>query len=401
MRILHVSSEYPPQKIFGLGRYVAGLSAELAAQGHEVHVLTNSIGGADQDVVDRGVHIHRVDYPPPPKPPAAGAPVMAFNLHLQQRSHFLGREALGNPEVLVSHDWLTALAGHRIAGRLGIPHLWTVHDTVHGKRAGQVEAAEDRVTHQIECWAARTADLVLVNSRAIGDEVRRIHHAPGSRVELLHPGIDAPSEGPALPPSRLQAFRSLFAKPGELLVTFTGRMDLEKGIDTLINAFALLRRRRPDVRLALAGRGVLQPMIEEHLEKLGLKGSVSLPGYLEGEVLSAFYQVGDIHVCPSHYEPFGLVVLEAMRAGMPVVVSDTGGLRDIVSAPRTGRRAPPRDPAALASALEELARDPGLRKRLGESGRTHALEQFAWPRLAREAGRLYGKAASSRKAVSA
>src|SRR5258708_1419911 len=122
MRILHVSSEHPPQKVFGLGRYVCDLSRELVCQGHEVHVLTNSVGSDVQDVEDRGVRIHRVDYPPPPKPPGTLSSVLAFNLHLQQRAHSLGKDRLGNPEVVVSHDWLTAGAGDRRGARLCWSH---------------------------------------------------------------------------------------------------------------------------------------------------------------------------------------------------------------------------------------------------------------------------------------
>jgi glycogen synthase len=155
VRILHISSEYPPQKVFGLGRYVSDLVRELTAQGHETHVLTNSLGQPAQDVTDHGVHVHRVDAPPPPMPPTPGAPVMAFNVHLQQRARSLGRKGLGEPEVVVSHDWLTALAGHRIARRLELPHVWTAHDTVFGKRFGIVKEVEDRIAFAVERWAAR------------------------------------------------------------------------------------------------------------------------------------------------------------------------------------------------------------------------------------------------------
>jgi glycosyltransferase involved in cell wall biosynthesis len=103
MRILHVASEHPPQEVYGLGRYVCDLSRELAAQGHSVHVLTNSISGRDQDVVDHGVALHRVDFPPPPKPSGEHAPALAFNLHLQQRATALGRMGLGDPEIVISH----------------------------------------------------------------------------------------------------------------------------------------------------------------------------------------------------------------------------------------------------------------------------------------------------------
>lgn len=395
MRILHVSSEYPPQKVFGLGRYVSDLARELVVQGHETHVLTNSLGKPAEDVTDRGVQVHRVDAPPPPMPPTPGAPVMAFNVHLQQRARSLGRKGLGDPEVVVSHDWLTALAGHRIAHRLDLPHVWTTHDTVYGKRFGVVEEVEDRIAFALERWAARKADLVLANSEAIGDEVIKVYKAPADRVALLHPGIDVAASESTQDDSRIRAFRSCIARPDEVLVTFAGRLDLEKGVDTLINAFKILRGRLPVARLAIAGRGVLQQTIETHVQRLGLGEQVTFCGYLEGEVLKAFYRASDIHVCPSYYEPFGLVALEAMAAGTPTVVSDTGGLRDIVSSAKVGRRVPPKDAQALADTLFELAQSPKLRTKIGLAGSAHVRRQFSWSRLALRSVELYQRTRSS------
>jgi glycosyltransferase involved in cell wall biosynthesis len=399
VRILHISSEYPPQKIFGLGRYVAGLAREQAAQGHRVAVLTNSLGGVDRDLLDRGVHVHRTDFPPPPMPPTPAAPVMAFNIHLQQRARLLGRSSLGDPEIVVSHDWLTAVAGHRLARRFGVPHVWTVHDTVFGKRFGRIQETEDQIAYAIEGWATRSADFILVNSRAIGEEIASAYGAAGDRVGLLHPGVDPAEFQCSQGEARLRSFRSALAAEAKCLITFVGRLDVEKGIDTLINAFSIVRKRAPSLRLAIAGRGVLLGTIQGHLKKLGLERNVTLCGYLEGEVLRAFYRVSDIHVCPSHYEPFGLVALEAMIAGTPVVASDVGGLRDIVSSPKVGRAFPAGRPEVLADTLFELAASPLLRKRIGEAGRKHVLKTFTWSLLAQKSLDLYAKALGSRAVV--
>jgi len=399
VRILHVSSEYPPLKIFGLGRYVSDLSCELASQGHQVHVLTNSLGGSDQHVLEKGVQVHRIDFPPPPMPPTPGAPALAFNVHLQQLAHSLGPAGLGHPEVVVSHDWLTAIAGHRIAGRLDIPHLWTVHDLVHGKRFGVIQDVEDRVAHCIERWATQVADLIVVNSIAIGEEIALVHGADRRRVELLHPGIALAQSDVHQSEARLKAFKSCLAPAEEFLITFAGRLDLEKGVDTLINAFSILRTQIPRVRLAIAGRGVLQPAIEEHIKKLKLDEFVTLCGYLEGQVLRSFYRASDLHVCPSHYEPFGLVALEAMAAGAPVIVSDTGGLKDIVSTPKIGRRVQTRDPHAFAHAMYELLSNPSLRAGIARAGRAHARTHFSWNRLARRAIEVFDRALGSKRAM--
>jgi glycogen(starch) synthase len=317
---------------------------------------------------------------------------MAFNLHLEQRAFALGREGCGSPEVIVSHDWLTALAAHRIARRWNLPHVWTVHDTVYGKRFGQIVQSEDRLAFRIESWAAKTADLVLANSRAIREE---IHYALGRGerdVELLHCGIDPARFEEELPTARHRALRSVFAKPEELLITYSGRLDLEKGIDTLINAFSTFRQSFPMARLVIVGRGNLEPLILDHIGRLGLETAVGLVGYLESEMLRHVYQVSDIHVCPSHYEPFGLVAAEAMASGTPTVVSGTGGLTDIVTGNDVGRAFRPKDAASLAAILLELAMDDRLRRRLGEAGRKHVRKHFAWPILAHEAARLYQSA---------
>ncbi len=394
MRILHLSSEYPPERVFGLGRYVHQIAREQARQGHAVHVLTNSIGGADPDIDDGDVQVHRVAYPPPPKPPGSVAPPMAFNLHLQQRAADLGFAGAGEPEVVVSHDWLTAPAAHQLAKRWHIPHVWTVHDTVHGKTFGRIESPEDEAIWCIERWAAANADLALINSNAIRDEVREFYGAEPEVLRLVHCGVDPAAFVSTQAPERLRAFRQVFAAPDELLITYTGRLDREKGIDTLVNAFAQARRELPSARLAIVGKGALDETIRKHIAALGLEDAVTLYGYLAGTVLRHFYQVSDLHVCPSHYEPFGIVALEAMAAGAPVVVSATGGLTDIVDSDAVGRSFPPRDATALAAVLVELGRDADKRRCIGRDGRAHAARHFSWDRIARLACAAYGEALS-------
>jgi len=272
---------------------------------------------------------------------------------------------------------------------------------VHGKRFGKLEAAGDRVIFDLEAWAAREADLVLVNSRAIGREAEEVYGCDPAKIRLLHCAIDPDRFVSRQPSSRISAFRSVLAGRDEILVTYAGRLDLEKGIDTLVNAFATLHGELPRTRLAIVGKGTLEDTIQEHVKKLGLEGAVALHGYLKGEVLKHVYIASDVHVCPSHYEPFGLVAAEAMAAGTPVVVSATGGLTDVVISPSVGRTFPPRDSGALAKALLELARDRRLRERLGRAGQRHVRDRFSWPRIAKRAVSLYRTAVTQAKRASA
>ena len=167
---------------------------------------------------------------------------------------------------------------------------------------------------------------------------------------------------------------------------------MEKGVDTLINAFAEIQRRGLKAHLAIAGRGILEATIRKHIDDLGLSGAITLHGYLRGEVLTAFYAISDIHVCPSNYEPFGLVAVEAMAAGAPVVASDTGGLKEIISNPGVGRLVPPRDANALSEVLAELIADGTMRKTIGVAGAVHVRATFAWKIIAARACELYNEA---------
>jgi glycosyltransferase involved in cell wall biosynthesis len=392
MRILHLASEYPPQHVFGLGRYVCDLSRELARQGHAVHVLTNSIGESVMDTVDHGVHVHRVLYPPPPKPPGMVAPPMAFNLHLQQRAYVLGREKCGNPEVVVSHDWLTAAASRHISRRWHIPHVWTVHDTVLGKTFGRLETSTDIMISALERWAADQADLVIVNSQLIGAEVQDGYGGEKGKTRLVHCGVDPDAWKSDQHRDRLSAFRLVLALPNELLFTYVGRLDAEKGIDTLINAFSLVLQSGVKARLAIAGSGFLEDTIRSHIAQLNIGHAVHLYGYLKGETLKALYSTSDLHICPSHYEPFGLVAVEAMAAGVPIIVSRTGGLAEIVSNNKVGRAVEPDNVEALAQAMRELAADAGIRKRLGAAGEKHVRRNFSWSQIAKKAVTCYQSA---------
>ncbi|HYF13252.1 MAG TPA: glycosyltransferase family 4 protein [Candidatus Paceibacterota bacterium] len=390
MRVLHISSEFPPQQVFGLGRYVAELAKEQVRLGHEVHVLTNSMGGQDQDVIDSGVAIHRINYPPPPKPTGPVSPVLAFNLFLQDRSLELGKASMGDPNLIVTHDWLTALAGAHISKRFAIPHIWTVHDTVHGKRFGRLER-HDVAVFAIERWAMKTADAVIANSKSIKGELTQVYQGDEQKIHVVPCAIDPRWYEEIQENSRLEKYRELFASPDELLITYVGRLDLEKGIDTLINAFAKTKKQCPKIRLAIIGKGELENVIREHITSLALTESVSLYGYLDGEALKHLFLISDIHVCPSLYEPFGIVALEAMAARRPVIASAVGGLCDIIDSPDVGRLVPPANVDELSATMLALIGNPDLRCDLGKKAAQRAKNTFNWTNVAHACNNVYSE----------
>jgi len=246
VKILHLSSEYPPIKVYGLGRFVHGLAHAQAAADDEVHVLTNSCGSSEDDVVIDGVHIHRIAFPNPPRPADGHGEVLQFNHGLVAR--FLDRlPRFVDASVVVSHDWLTALAARDIVSRLGCALVVTFHDEVIGKHFGVLKP-EDVFVRELERLTAHDATRVITNSRYIAREIRRHYAIPESRITAVPGGID-PILLQVGAVQRVKDFRSVLVAPEELLVGYVGRLDPEKGLDILAEAAVAAGSANPRLRL--------------------------------------------------------------------------------------------------------------------------------------------------------
>ena len=380
MRLLHLASEYPPEKVYGLGRFVHGLARAQAAQGDEVLVLTNSVGGDEDDEVVDGVHLHRIEFPNPPRPADGQGEVLQWNHGVVSR--LLDRiPAFQKVDLVLGHDWLTALAAREVAALLGKPLVVTFHDEVTGKHLGLLPDEQELVL-RLEALTAHDANHVIANSRYVARQVVRLYGLPPERVTTIPGGID-----PALHdldhPEEVAAFRGALAEPEEPLVLYAGRLDPEKGLGVLAEAWPQVLAACPAARLALAGSGRLEGPLAARLPR------ARLLGYAGREALPYLYRAADVVAIPSLYEPFGLVALEAALAARATVASDAGGLAEIVRHERTGLTVPAGDPAALAAALVRSIQDPALRARLGDSARVAALEEHAWSVIARRTREVY------------
>lgn len=392
MRILHLSSEYPPTQVFGLGRAVHGLAVAQAQQGHEVHVITNSLGGRDADCLVDGVQVHRIHFPPPPKPPDDTAAVVQFNVLLVQKTTGLLQEGLA-AEVVHAHDWLTVLAGRAVthlqpAALLAV----TVHDTAHGKYFGHLTPPNQYCSF-LERYAGAEADLVVCCSEHVRCELTGHYQVPGDKVAIIPCGVD-PAHFAI--DADLATFRQLFADPADHLVLYVGRLDAEKGIPHLLEALAVVLIAQARARLVVAGKGALQEQLLKQARDLQVADRVTFAGYVQDEPLAALYHCAEVLVVPSLYEPFGIVALEGMACGLPVVASDVGGLREIVLAGQTGLTVPPADASALATAISRVLQSPELGTRLGQAGRARAERSYSWDSVAAQTVQAYGEASARR-----
>jgi glycosyltransferase involved in cell wall biosynthesis len=387
MKLLHLASEFPPAKIFGLGRYVHDLARAQVRRGHEVHVVTNSLSGKDQESEVHGIRVHRINFPSPPMPADGATQVTQFNACLYERVLELQGE-LASPAVIVAHDWLTLLSADAVKRRLGGKLVLTMHDTVIGKTFGTM-SNEDKYIALVERWGCQIADLVIPVSGHVRNELVGVYQAPSEKLHVVPCGVD-PAWFQSVTSDYLADLRSAVASPGEAIITYVGRLDPEKGVDRLIEALSVVSVRHPQLRLVIAGKGAEQAKLETLAMQKGLKQRISFLGYVTGPALEALYKISNILVCPSLYEPFGIVPLEGMINRVPVIVSDTGGMAEIVEHGRTGIKVPPGDVKALARSLESLLDDPAEARRLGSAGFDRANQAYSWDNVAERLDSLYG-----------
>jgi len=379
--VVMLSWEYPPHLVGGLSRHVQALSRELVTQGHRVLVLTRSAPDQPARAVEDGVEVVRV--------PLYFQEPQDFRLwvtHLNFALLEAGVEVLRkleHPAILHAHDWLVAFAAKGLKHLFRMPLLATIHATEHGRHSGIHDAGQQYI-NDVEWWLTYEAWRVIVCSEAMRHEVGLLFGLSGDKVAVIPNGVDLkPSRsGVRVPP------REAFAAPGERLIFHIGRLVPEKGAGVLLEAMPyLLRRHR--CRLVVGGVGPYRDELGRRAYDLGVAPYVHFAGWLADDVARALYQYADAAIVPSTYEPFGIVALEAMAAGAPLVASDVGGLSDIVSHGVNGLKALPGDAPSLALQIDRLLSDPSSAQRLAVEGQRLVRERYAWSSVARATADLY------------
>jgi len=248
--------------------------------------------------------------------------------------------------------------------------------------------------------AARSADAAVAISRYTADEVQELAHVPLEVIPYGAAGEAAEAGEAEAIPGVVPASSATPARPFSIL--FVGRLVARKGVSTLIEALALLSSTL-DARVVVVGDGPERPALEALARERGVAARVTFRGRVSGADLRAAYRSAQVLVLPSvvdargDTEGLGVVLLEAMAFGVPVVASGLGGITDIVTDGVTGRLVPPGDPNALAAALRGLAQDPALGRRLAEAGRSLLREQFSWPAITTRWLAVYERVLTTRR----
>ncbi len=392
VRTMLLSWEYPPRIVGGLGRHVSALTAALDRAGHGVEVVAREHPSAPAAEAAGRVHVTRVDASPPVVPFEDLLPwVMAFNTGLVAAG---ARVAAARPvDVVHVHDWLVAAAGAELAELLDVPLVATVHATEWGRHRGHLPPGVSPTIHAVEGWLTERADAVITCSAYMRDQVRDLFGRPDAAIDVVPNGVDVAWF--ALDPAEVRAFRRTLAGDGTRLVLFAGRLEYEKGVQTVLHALERVTDRAGAVRFLIAGVGTYTDELRALVDRLGLGHRVRFTGFLDERALRLHYAAADVAVAPSLYEPFGLVAAEAMACGTPVVASDTGGLREILAGGH-GLTFAPEDAEGLADRIVEVLTDDALAADLVARGLRHVRARFDWDDVATRTVAVYARTIAGR-----
>ncbi|MGW0614718.1 glycosyltransferase [Streptomyces sp. NPDC002788] len=360
----------------GQNVHVASLAAALADRGHRVTVYTrrDSPDPPCRVPLRDGVEVHHV-----PAGPAEPLPKDALLPHMGDFGRYLARNwRTRAPDLVHSHYWMSGLAAMRATREHGLPLLHTYHALGTVKRRHQRLAdtsPPERVPGEIEIGLG--CDRVVATCRDEAHELARMG-VPPHKVVVVPCGVDTDRftpKGPAAP-------RGPY--PHRLLQL--GRLVPRKGAAVTIAALARL----PETELVVVGGPPADRLdADQEVRRLrgiardaGVADRVRFAGAVPSEEVPALLRSADVVVCPADYEPFGIVPLEAMACGVPVVASAVGGQLDTVADPGTGRLVPARDPQALARAVAGLLADPDARAACGAAGRRRVLSRYGWGQVA-------------------
>lgn len=380
LTVLQVSWEYPPHLVGGLGRAVTHISARLAKLA-TVYVLTIGLPGRVADEQRDGLHVLRVD-PFVLRSTGFLSWVYCFNFLLLARAL---KEGL-RPHVIHSHDWLTAPASVALKHLLKAPLIVTVHATEYGRSRGSIITSMQRQVHYWEWRMCYEAWRVIVCSGAMRQEVVRAFALPSDKLLVLPNGVELDELDCHKP---LEGEKKRYALPWEKIVLFVGRHVYEKGVDVLVEAARTILSHRSDVKFVIAGDGPMRLHLMWLSSTYGLGDKVLFTGRLSDEELYKIYKLAYMVAIPSRYEPFGIVALEAMASGKPVIASRVGGLSEIIVDGKTGVLVPPGDPGALARAIELLLDNPQLAGEMGVRGRRRVEDLYRWEKVVRFLERVY------------
>ena len=389
MKILMLSWEYPPRIVGGISRVVHDLSHKLVESGHKVSVVTYRDGNAPYEEDDDGVRVYRVDnYMIHPNNFVDWIMQLNFNM-ISKASEIIKKENDFN--VIHAHDWLVTYAAKTLKDSFGIPLVSTIHATENGRNSG-IHNDTQRYINDSEWLLSYESSEVIVNSNFMKNDIQRIFGLPYDKITVVPNGVNLDNFEQV---EREYDFRRQYADDNEKIILYVGRLVYEKGIQNLIGAMPKILQNYNDAKLVVAGRGGMLDELRAEAEYLGISNKVYFVGYCDSKKVQKMYKCADVAVFPSTYEPFGIVALEAMLAGVPTVVSDIGGLNDIIDHGITGMKAYAGNSNSIADSVLALLFDQKLCAQVSKNAISKVKECYNWNTITDATLKIYNKAVST------
>ncbi len=386
MKILMLTWEYPPRVVGGIARVVYDLSRTLLKDGHDVTVVTYKDGDMPYFEDDKGVKVYRVDnYMINPNNFIDW--IMQLNFNLVAKANEIIAEQ-GNFDVIHAHDWLVAYAAKTLKNSYNIPIVATIHATEAGRNSG-IHDETQRYINDTEWMLTYEASEVIVNSNYMKNELQRLFGLPYEKINVVPNGVNLNLFNGI---ERDYNFRRRYAMDNEKIILFMGRLVYEKGVQHLISAMPKILNGYHDSKLIICGKGGMLDELKAQVNSMGIGNKVYFAGYMNGKDVQRMYKAADIAVFPSTYEPFGIVALEAMLSENPIVVSDVGGLNEIVQHRENGMKSYAGNPNSIADSILELLYDHKLCADITKKAKNKVRNEYNWSKIAQDTHFTYQKA---------
>jgi D-inositol-3-phosphate glycosyltransferase len=387
------SVEIGKEEAGGQNVYVRQVGEALAKQGWQVDMFTRSSDRQQASIVQHSPNCRTIRLVAGPQEFIPRDELYGYlPIFVQEFQNFQLESGFEYPLVHTNY-WLSSWVGMELKKSQPLLQVHTYHSlaAVKYKSVSTIPTiAKTRL--QVEKTLLETADRVVATSPQEKEHMRSLVSSKGN-IDIISGGTDIERFGSI---ARSRARRELGIAPETKVVLYVGSFDPRSGIETLLRAVSLSVGDRADLKLIIGGGwragesdGKERDRIGSIVEELGLSDITSFPGALSPDILPAYYAAADVCVVPSHYEPLGLVALEAMASGTPVIASDVGALKYTVVPQETGLLAPPKNEAVFADAIDRLLGDSLWRQQLGHTARQRVETYFSWNRIASQLSQLY------------
>ncbi len=384
MKVLLFSWEYPPHMVGGLGQHVYDISRYLVQLDVEVHIITPRVTCCPDYEKTRNVNIHRVG-DPIDEASIDDFKSWTFNFNSEAiREAVRLNSVVGGFSLVHAHDWIVAYAGRAVAKIFEIPLVTTIHATEHGRNLGLHNRVQMEI-NEIEKNLALEANHIICCSQYMHHEICSLFDIHPDAVTIIPNGVE-PEQFLPLP-----AEPSIEIDPEEKVVFSLGRLVPEKGLWHLMTCFPLVLESIPEARLYIGGRGPQKHLLEQTACQLGIEDRVVFTGFIRDKERNYIYNRASVAVFPSLYEPFGIVALEAMATQTPVIVSNVGGLAEIVQNNVTGLKVPCGTEVELAQAIISILGDKDLAGQLVQNAAQLVESVYNWKVIAQSTIDVYEK----------